>query len=66
MIFIFPWSLIWFKMELFALIVSIVLSTLFLVTTSTKASFLDQMSEQGKIKIVGAYYDLHTGAVTFL
>jgi carbonic anhydrase len=35
-------------------------------TIKSRSSILNQMSDQGKIKIVGAYYDLHTGEVTFL
>ncbi|QIP17313.1 carbonic anhydrase [Spirosoma aureum] len=32
----------------------------------SRSPILKEMSEQGKIKIVGAYYDLHTGEVIFL
>lgn len=35
-------------------------------TIKARSPILNQMSDQGKIKIIGAYYDLHTGAVHFL
>ena len=35
-------------------------------TIKARSSILNQMSDQGKIKIIGAYYDLHTGEVVFL
>ncbi|MFA6086681.1 carbonic anhydrase family protein [Mucilaginibacter sp.] len=35
-------------------------------TIRSKSPILKEMSEHGDIKIVGAYYDLHTGAVEFL
>jgi carbonic anhydrase len=35
-------------------------------TIKAKSTILKEMSEQGKIKIIGAYYDLHTGEVIFL
>ena len=41
-----------------------VLNTIDLI--KSRSAILKEMSDQGKIKIVGAYYDLHTGAVTFL
>ena len=34
-------------------------------TIKARNSILKEMSEQGKLKITGAYYDLHTGEVTF-
>lgn len=35
-------------------------------TIKARSAILKEMSDQGKIKIVGAYYDLHTGEVNFL
>ena len=35
-------------------------------TIKARSSILKEMSDQGTIKIVGAYYDLHTGEVIFL
>ena len=35
-------------------------------TIKSGSTILKEMSDQGKIKIIGAYYNLHMGAVTFL
>ena len=35
-------------------------------TIKAKSPILKEMADKGEIKIVGAYYDLHTGEVIFL
>jgi carbonic anhydrase len=35
-------------------------------TIKTKSSILKEMEAKGEIKIIGAYYDLHSGEVIFL
>jgi carbonic anhydrase len=37
-----------------------------IVAIKAKSPILKEMAEKGEIKIIGGYYDLHTGEVTFL
>jgi carbonic anhydrase len=37
-----------------------------ITTIITKSAILKEMADNGEIKVIGAYYDLHTGEVIFL